>query len=375
MMKRLSTIAVILLGGGTAFASDPGTTAANFLKLGIGPRAVGMGEAQVGLADDVYATYWNPAGLAQLANPEAGFVQTQYFQDIQSEYAAYAHPTAKLGTFAGSITYLNVGKFDSFDATGQPTGQVGANDAALAFSYARSILKNRRMDSQLSVGATGKYIQERLDTVTARAYALDTGLIYSPGKEFGDILEGVKAGLTVRNLGSSMKFDQESFNLPRSVAAGASWTGNWLGESLTVAVDGQKPTDGKATIGAGLELWTLQLLVLRGGYTSQGNLGDGLRLGAGLRLKTLQFDYAFASAGDLGQVHRIGVTFRFGTTPPDPLVMAQDWYQQGMKEYHRAHYSEALVDFNKALEVDPSHPEALQMMKATYEKLKAITPQ
>ena len=95
----------------------------------------------------------------------------------------------------------------------------------------------------------------------------------------------------------------------------------------------------------------------------------------GLRFKTIQVDYAFASGGDLGQTHRFGLTFRFGTTPPDPLVMAQDWYQHGLKEYRRAHYSEALVDFNKALEIDPSHPEALKMMKKTYEQLKAITPQ
>ena len=66
---------------------------------------------------------------------------------------------------------------------------------------------------------------------------------------------------------------------------------------------------------------------------------------------------------------------RFGTTPADPMVLAQDWYQLGLKEYKRSHYSEALVDFNKALEIDSSHPQALQMMKETYEKFNAITPQ
>jgi len=356
-------------------AAEPGTTSANFLKLGIGPRAVAMGEAQVGLADDVYAAYWNPAGLTQLQNREAGFVQTQYLQDIQSQYAAYAHPHPTLGTFAGSFTYLNVGKFDAFDASGQPNGQVGANDAALAFSYALPVIRHRRMDSQLSIGVTGKYIQETLDSVTSHACAADLGLFYSPGKDFGGTLEGFKAGLAVRNLGSSMKFDQESFTLPRTIAAGVSWTGIWLGEKLTAAVDGEQPNDGKETVGAGLELSTLQLLILRVGYTSKGDAGTGLRLGAGLRFKTVQVDYAFAGAGDLGQTHRIGLTFRFGTTPKDPLVLAQDWYQQGMREYRRTHYSEALIDFNKALEIDPSHPEALTMMKKTYENLKAITPQ
>jgi len=375
-MKRLGIAILLYLGlGPAARAADPGTTSANFLKLGIGPRATAMGEAQVGLADDVYATYWNPAGLAQLQNREAGFVQTQYIQGIQSQYAAYAHPHPTLGTFAGSFTYLTVGKFDSFDATGQPAGDVGASDAAMGFSYALPVVRNRRMDSQLSVGVTGKYIQERLDTVTAHACAGDAGLFYAPGRNFNGTLEGVKAGLAVRNLGSSMKFDQESFALPRTVAEGISWTGIWLGESLTVAVDGEQPNDGKETVGAGFELSTLQLLILRAGYTTKGDLGTGWRLGAGLRFKTLQIDYAFAGAGDLGQTHRIGLTFRFGTTPKDPLVLAQDWYQQGMREYRRARYSDALVDFNKALEIDPSHPEALTMMKKTYENLKANTSQ
>ena len=231
------------------------------------------------------------------------------------------------------------------------------------------------MESQLSIGATGKWIQERLDTVSAQAYAMDAGLLYCPGKKFGETFEGVKAGLAIRNLGTSMKFDQESFTLPRSITAGLSWTGLWLGESLTLTVDGQEPNDGKQTVGAGVELSTLQLLILRGGYTSSGDVGSGLRLGAGLRFKTFQVDYAFSSAGDLGQTHRIGLTLRFGTTPPDPLVLAQDWYELGMKEYHHSHYSQALVDFNKALEVDPSHPDALKMMKETYERLKAATHQ
>src|SRR5439155_11026571 len=152
-----------------------------------------------------------------------------------------AHPHPALGTFAGSFTFLNIGKFDSFDAAGQPTGQVSAHDAALALSYARPLLKNRRMGSQLSVGATGKWIQERLDTVTAHAYAMDAGLLYCPGKEFGEALEGLRAGFSIRNLGTRMKFDQESFTLPRSVAAGLSWTGVWLGETLTVALDGEQP--------------------------------------------------------------------------------------------------------------------------------------
>ena len=41
-----------------------GTTAAKFLSLGVGSKAVGMGGAFTSVANDATAMYWNPAGLS-----------------------------------------------------------------------------------------------------------------------------------------------------------------------------------------------------------------------------------------------------------------------------------------------------------------------
>ncbi len=41
-----------------------GTTAAKFLSIDIGARAVGMGGAFTSIANDATAMYWNPAGLS-----------------------------------------------------------------------------------------------------------------------------------------------------------------------------------------------------------------------------------------------------------------------------------------------------------------------
>ena len=376
-MKRTVkiVIGVMILSAHSAWASDAGTSSANFLKIGIGPRAIAMGNAQVAVADDVYATYWNPAGLARLEAAQAGFAHAAYLEDINEEYATYAYPTGKYGTFAGSLNYFNVGKFQGYDASGQPTTQVGADDVAAGLSYARSIFHDRRYGADLSAGITGHWIEERLDTVSATAYAADLGVLFTPGIRWGDFLSGWKAGATLRNLGTSMTFDQDSAPLPRSLNAGLSYTGSWLGEDITLAGDGNFPNDGNTSIDLGLEVLTLKMLILRGGYTTQGDLGSGLRLGAGLRFKTLQVDYAFASEGDLGNTNYIGLTFRFKESKPDPKYMAQVAYEAGMKEYRKKRYTEALVHFNKALELDPSHPEALKMMKQTYEQIKLIVPE
>jgi long-chain fatty acid transport protein len=47
--------------------AGPQKTEASFVEsLGIGARAMGMGSAYTGVADDIFAIYYNPAGLAQL---------------------------------------------------------------------------------------------------------------------------------------------------------------------------------------------------------------------------------------------------------------------------------------------------------------------
>jgi hypothetical protein len=359
-----------LAASGPLFASDPGTTSADFLKLGVGPRAIAMGDAQVGLANDVYATYYNPAGLATLKTQEAAFTHTDYVQNISQEYLAYAYPHPRWGTIAASVTYLGYGTVQGYDAYAQPTGSVGANDMDLGLSYSRDFYHDERYGTQLSAGVTGKWIQERLDTVKATTYAGDLGLLFAPGIKWGEYLNGWKAGVALRNVGAPMTFDQESFPLPRTLSTGFSYTGNWRDESITLAVDGRQPNDGSRNLGVGLEIWTLQAFVLRAGYTTEGDLGSGLRIGAGVRFRTIQVDYAFASEGPLGNTQRFGLTLRFAAPKPDPVFLAQHSFERGMRDYKKGRYNESMAEFTKAMELDPKHPQAVEMMKQTYEKLR-----
>ncbi len=351
-------------------ASDAGTSSADFLNLGIGPRAIAMGNAQVGVADDVYAAYWNPAGLVQIDHQQVGFAHAQYVENITEQYAAYALHRPAWGTLAGSISYLNVGKFQGYDAAAQPTTDIGAQDMALGLSYGFSLYHNSRMGAQLAGGVTGKYIRETLDAVSASAYAADTGILFIPGRLWGEYLTGWKSGVVVRNLGSSLRFDQDAFSLPRSITGGLSYTGPVLGQTLTLAMDGQQPAAGSRQYSAGVEVWTMGMLALRTGFISQKNALDGWRMGMGIRFKTLQVDYAFAQAGVFGATHRVGLTLQIGRSSEDPVYMAETSFQSGLKEFRRGRFAEALVHFNKALETDPTHPHALQMMKESYEKIK-----
>ncbi|MFB0527666.1 MAG: PorV/PorQ family protein, partial [bacterium] len=119
------------------YASDPGTTGANFLKIGVGPRAVGMGEAQVAICNDVTSAFWNPAGLVRIDSQEASFIYNLWLESMRSQYFGYTYPHPTLGTFAGSINYLSMDKIQGYTAKNVKTGKVGAYDFLGVLSYAR----------------------------------------------------------------------------------------------------------------------------------------------------------------------------------------------------------------------------------------------
>src|SRR5258705_452634 len=74
-----------------------GTSSATFLRIGIGARAVGMGEAFVAVANDPSAIYWNPAGLASLQRRELSISHVQWPADVTYEHVTLILPSRRLG--------------------------------------------------------------------------------------------------------------------------------------------------------------------------------------------------------------------------------------------------------------------------------------
>ena len=128
-MKKLTASAIVvgmLLQGQTSlWASGPGTTAADILKIGVGARAIGMGEAYVAQADDVSSLYWNPAGLALMQERQASFMYDQMYQDLKFQNANIGIPLEN-GAIGGSLSYLSYGDIQGFDASGASIGNQSA---------------------------------------------------------------------------------------------------------------------------------------------------------------------------------------------------------------------------------------------------------
>ena len=107
MLVLLTALCLLASNSYAAFSRDDvGTTGAPFLKIGVGARAIGMGEAYGGLADEVNAIYWNPAGLVNVQRRELSFMHAAWFASINYEYVAYAQKLG-IGTLGFAFNYLS----------------------------------------------------------------------------------------------------------------------------------------------------------------------------------------------------------------------------------------------------------------------------
>lgn len=63
-----------------------GTSSLQFLKIGSGARATGMGESFVAVANDISALYWNPAGITQFSENGLTFSHSRWFVDTDVNF-------------------------------------------------------------------------------------------------------------------------------------------------------------------------------------------------------------------------------------------------------------------------------------------------
>lgn len=281
---------------------DAGTSGAQLLKIGVGAKAVGMGESYVAAADDVYAAYWNPAGLVHVETNQFGFMHNEWFEDIRYEFLGYVQPLGDLGTLAGSISYVSMGELERTDENGDVGEPFHPYNILLGLSF------GRQLSDDISIGINGKFLREKIDVEKAQAFAVDIGGLYSIPNS------GLILGVNVQHLGTRMKFIEESFSLPLNVKFGAAY--RLIDGALTLATDVNRPRDGYMNVGLGAEYKIMGVMNLRAGYRyiEGGNpLGtaSGLRAGIGVEITDYKIDYAFVPYGELGQAHRVSLVASF----------------------------------------------------------------
>jgi len=342
-----------------SWASGPGTTAADILKIPVGARAIGMGEAYTAQADDVSSLYWNPAGLALMQERQASFMYDQGYQGMSMQNANVGIPLEN-GAIGGSLSYLNYGPIAGYDQSSNAIGNQSAYEGVATLGAAW-------LGSQWSAGVNVKGIQEKLADEKANGAAFDLGgnLIY-PKPVLGGTL---RLGAVIQNLGPGIEFEQQKDPLPMDYKVGIAAV-QMMEKRLNISLDYGKPKDDDSSISGGFEYWLVPFLALRAGYVNNHTEGSGMRAGIGLRIRGVSFDYAYAGQGELGMSHRYELSFRFGEPRPILTAEEQKILQQAKAAMRAGRYEQATLLFDSLIELEPRYRPARRYINVAMSKLE-----
>jgi len=326
----LIVIFMIVFLPGISFAGmdHVGTSVANFLKIGVGGKAVAMGEAFTAIADDPTALFWNPGGIGFQHKMAANFTYNEWIFDTRLNYLGVVLPFGNMGSLGLSLYYFSSGDIEETTIyKPHGTGRVfSASDMYIGITYARALT------DRYSVGVTAKYISEKLALESATTFAIDIGSVFIISHK-----KNLRMGFAISNFGPDMKMDgldlvtsvttenakqveaqlkTMSWPLPLIFRVGiaADLFDNQI-HRLTMAADVYDPRDYEARENVGLEYGFKSLFFVRGGYKLNYD-EDSFTAGFGFNyniqgLGGLQFDYAFADMGRLNKINRFSIGLSF----------------------------------------------------------------
>jgi len=298
-----------------------GTSAGNFLKIGIGARAVGMGEAFVAVADDPSTVYWNAAGVASIIRREVAVTHIEWPAGIQVEHLAYIVPMKRLGGSFGihmGVVHTDIAQTTSDQPFGTGKTLTYADwDAGLTYG--------RRLTDKLLVGVGAKFVHEDFGTdvggPSANSWLVDLGSIYYLGissvrigmalSHFGPDLQ--PSGTFTSATGETRAFD--NFSPPTTFRFGVAWEPiEKENQRLTTSLEFNQPSDNQLVAKGGAEYEIAKRFAIRTGYNVNADemkwsMGAGFYPTFGTTRGT--FDYAFTDGGSLGAVHRVSLGMRF----------------------------------------------------------------
>ena len=286
-----------------------GTLGGQSLKIGVGARAAGMGEAYVAIADDATAVYWNPAGIARLSGQSISINHTAWPANVLFDQAAYVFSVKWIpGMLGVNVRALTMSR-DIVRTTYLPEGTGETFDAG---EWAYGVTYARALTDKFSAGFSINYVQTGLADVKGSSTTFDFGTLYDVG------ILGAKIGMAIQNVGSDMTFIDEKVKMPVFFRVGGSFDVLQMGESkLITAAEFTHPPDNSEKLNLGAEYSFHDYLFLRGGYKMNYDT-EGLTAGFGVKFpltlvksSVARLDYAYQDMNYLSAAHRVSLNVSF----------------------------------------------------------------
>lgn len=326
-----------------AFSLRPGSAevkyANAFLEIGVGARALGMGGAFCGIADDGHAFYWNPAGTSlmirprisamygpqfgSLANPLGNFHFIGYVQPLKGDvvlgfnWIRLAVEDIPVYSELEGGSYMDRLRDRSLRPTGDPEGTFNDSEDAYFFTFSKrnSILADlgwlyHKVRIELPMGVNLKWIRQSIGDQSASGLGIDFGMmarLHLNDLFLSDRVGWIAFGLQIQDVTrTSMRWStrrQESTE--RNVKWGIAYECPLpMKDNLVrVALDRDSQDGGASHLGfeyLGFKRFSLRVGSDDGRFTC----------GAGIRIKTFEVDYAFQSHS-FDSMHRLGCALSF----------------------------------------------------------------
>lgn len=343
-----------------------------FLLIEPDSRAAGMGNAGVALADNAYAIFWNPAGLAYQQGIEASLTHSNWLPEFNAnlyyEYLVGKYHVPGWGTFGAHVTFLNLGEHEYRDAQNNLLGEFRSYDLAAGASY------GFKLNNRFALGTSMRLIYSNLapgvkvgaqETKAGVSVGVDLGGLYrTESFDLGGIETTFSTGFNLANMGPKIQYSDraQADPIPTNLRFGYAFTfdfdeyntitlTNDFTKMLTHAEvdssDGVKrlvsdpfykaifsawspievrknaisdETEDMTTlsvldqliIGTGMEYWYNKMLALRLGYFYENPYNGNrqfLTFGAGIRYNIVGVDFSYIYA--LEEDHPLSDTMRF----------------------------------------------------------------
>ncbi len=184
MNLKTKVVIIIIFAANSLFAQVTPKYSNEFLAIGVGGRALAMGNSVVASVDDINSIYWNPAGLTKLEKQiEIGAMHSEYFAGIAKfDFIGASYKIDNKSAVGLSMIRFGVddipNTLDLIDSDGNirydRISSFSVADYAFLFSYARVL----PIDG-LSLGGNVKLIRRNAgDFADAWGFGFDIAAMY-----------------------------------------------------------------------------------------------------------------------------------------------------------------------------------------------------
>ena len=336
-MKRIIIVIFHLL---LVTILSAGRYAGDFMEIGSGVRALGLGGSFTAVADDGSAIYWNAAGISQIKSIEIGVMRAFLYNGLAYyDHLTYCQPLPNEVTIGVNWTRLSIPDipifneqyligttidqrvtFPSLHLTGIPDGSFTSTDDLIQFAFSKHLHYTFNMGwiffempLDFHFGGNIKYIKRSILDFTGTGTGFDLSVLWRNDlSKWFDVnwLGDLSVGLNMQDIGgTSISWDTISRNSDEVVMnskLGFAYRQplEALNSKILIATDTDYHVYGQRQ-SYGFEYQYDDFIAGRLGYNSS-HFSTGLTL----RLFDINIDYALV-ANSLGNSHRVGLRVSF----------------------------------------------------------------